>query len=89
MIIKNEKELTLFEKTLDRCRDTIWLIAPCGKQYNMKDPIERCLGIAEMLKSQDVDEPELFTTSYGDEMRLFEFISTQKACENTAGTITL
>jgi hypothetical protein len=55
----------------------------------MKDAIERCLGIAEMLKSQDVDEPELFTTSYGDEMRLFEFISIQKAFENTAGTITL
>ncbi len=85
MIIRNERELTLFEETLDRCRSTLWLIAPCGKQYDLKDPVERCLGIAEMLKSQGVDEPELFTTSFGDEMRLFEFMAAQKRLGDAAG----
>ncbi len=82
MIIRNERELTLLEETLRQCKSTLWLIAPCGKQYNLKDPIERCLGIAEMLKPQGVDEPELFTTNHGDEMLLFEFIATQKALDN-------
>ncbi|MBO4925506.1 MAG: hypothetical protein J5472_03415 [Clostridia bacterium] len=45
------------------------------------NPIERCLGIAEMLKAQGVEEPELFTTSYGDETRLFDFIAAQKTLE--------
>ena len=38
---------------------------------------------AEMLKYQSADEPEIFTTSYGDEMRLFEFIAAQKAYDHT------
>ncbi len=79
MIIRSERELALFEETLDQCQNTIWLISSCGKQYDLMNPLERCLGIAEMLKYQSADEPEIFTTSYGDEMRLFEFIAAQKA----------
>lgn len=81
MIIRNERELALFEETLDRCQNTLWLISPHGKQYDLMNPVERCLGIAEMLKAKGVEEPELFTTSYGDEMRLFDFIAAQKTLE--------
>ena len=28
MIIRNERELTLFEETLDKCKNTLWLISP-------------------------------------------------------------
>ncbi len=81
MIIRNERELALFEETLDRCQNTLWLISPHGKQYDLMNPVERCLGIAEMLKDEGTEEPELFTTSYGDEMRLFDFIAAQKTSE--------
>ncbi len=83
MIIGSERELVLFEETLGQCQNTVWLISTCGKQYDLKNPLERCLGIAEMLKYQSADEPEIFTTSYGDEMRLFEFIAAQKAYDHT------
>ena len=66
MIIRSERELALFEETLDQCQNTVWLISTCGKQYDLMNPLERCLGIAEMLKYQRADEPEIFTTSYGD-----------------------
>ena len=83
MIIRSERELALFEETLDQCQNTVWLISTCGKQYDLMNPLERCLGIAEMLKYQSADEPEIFTTGYGDEMRLFEFIAAQKAYDHT------
>ena len=83
MVIRNENELALFEEILNRCQSTVWLISTCGKQYDLKKPLERCLGIAEMLRYQSADEPEIFTTSYGDEMRLFEFIAAQKAYDHT------
>ena len=82
MIIGSERELVLFEETLGQCQNTVWLISTCGKQYDLKNPLERCLGIAEMLKSQGINEPEVFTTSYGDEMHLFEFIARQRADEH-------
>ena len=82
MIIRSERELALFEETLGQCQNTVWLISTCGKQYDLKNPLERCLGIAEMLKSQGINEPEVFTTSYGDEMHLFEFIARQRADEH-------
>ena len=83
MVIRNENELALFEEILNRCQSTVWLTSTCGKQYDLKKPLERCLGIAQMLKYQSADEPEIFTTSYGDEMRLFEFITAQKAYDHT------
>ena len=82
MVIRNENELALFEEILNQCQSTVWLISTCGKQYDLKKPLERCLGIAEILKSQGNNEPEVFTTSYGDEMHLFEFIARQKADEH-------
>ena len=56
MIIGSERELVLFEETLGQCQNTVWLISTCGKQYDLKNPLERCLGIAEMLKYQSAEE---------------------------------
>ena len=82
MIIRNGRELSLLEEIIRKCRKTVWLRTACGKQYDLKNPVERCLGFAEMLKPQAVDELELFTNSYENEMLLFEFIATQKAHDN-------
>ena len=79
MTIRNNQELELFEETIDRCSHTIWLISPLGKQYDLKNPIERYLGIAELLKSNEAEEPELFTSCIEDEMNIFDFLSAQRA----------
>ena len=52
MIIRNEKELTLFEETLDKCQNTLWLISPHGTQYDLMNPVERCLGIYRNAKNR-------------------------------------
>lgn len=79
MTIRNNKELELFEETIDKCSNTIWLISPFGKQYDLKDPMERILGLAELLKPEGAEEPELFTSCIEDEMNIFAFIAAQKA----------
>ena len=38
MIIRSERELGLFEETLDKCQNTIWLISTCGTQYDLMIP---------------------------------------------------
>ena len=79
MTIKNDKELKLFEDMIDRCRRTILLVLPCGKQYDLKNYMDRYLGIAEMLKTVTAEEPELFAACYEDEMNIFEFLAMQEA----------
>ena len=74
MKIRNNDELKLFEETLDRCRSSVLVVAPDGNQYDLKEPDGRFLGIAEMLRKDEADEPELFTTSYEDEMQFFHML---------------
>ena len=45
-----------------------------GNQYDLKDPIQRYLGIAEMIGEKEDDEPEVFTSSREDEMELFGYL---------------
>ena len=79
MKIRNEAEREMFEKTIDRCHKTIWLVTPHGDSYDLKKPAERCVGIAEMVNATEYDEPEIFASCYEDEMVMFEFISAQRA----------
>ena len=78
MKIRNNDELKLFEETIDRCSDSVLLVTPQGEQYDLKDPAQRYLGIAEILRGDESGEPELFTTSCGDEMRLFGFLASRE-----------
>ena len=75
MKIRNNDELKLFEETLDRCSDSILLVTPQGDQYDLKDPAQRYLGIAEMIRGEGINEPELFASSYKDEMKLFNYLN--------------
>ena len=79
MKIRNEAERAMFEKTIDRCNRTIWLVTPHGDNYDLNNPAERCVGIAEMIKATEYDEPEIFASCYEDEMIMFDFIIAQKA----------
>ena len=79
MTIRNDKELKLFEKIIDRCRCTVFLVLPCGTQYDLKKPVDRYLGIAEMLKTNTAREPEIFATCYEDEINFFEFLAMQES----------
>ena len=75
MKIRNNDELKLFEETLDRCSDSILLVTPQGDQYDLTDPAQRILGIAEMLSRNGYEEPELFASSCTDEMKLFDYLN--------------
>ena len=71
MMIRNSDELKRFEETLDRCRASVLVVTPRGLQYDLKDPAQRYLGIAEMLRGDESGEPELFASCCEDEMQFF------------------
>ena len=75
MKIRNNDELKLFEETLDRCSDPVMVVTQQGEQYDLADPAQRILGIAEMLSKEGYEEPELFTSSPKDEMKFFDYFS--------------
>ena len=74
MKIRNNDELKLFEETLDRCDASVLVVTAQGDQYDLKDPAQRYLGISEMLREDGINEPELFASSYKDEMKFFEYL---------------
>ena len=75
MKIRSNEELKLFEETLDRCSDSVLVVTPQGNQYDLADPAQRILGIAEMLTKDGYEEPELFASSRADEMKLFDYLT--------------
>ena len=75
MMIRNNKELKLFEETLDRCEASVMVVTAQGNQYDMKDPSQRCLGLAAMIRGRGINEPEIFASSCADEMRLFDYLN--------------
>ena len=76
MMIRNNDELKLFEETLDRCDASVMVVTAQGEQYDLMDPAQRYMGIAVMLTEKGLNEPELFASSYKDEMELFRYLDT-------------
>ena len=74
MKIRNNDELKLFESTLDRCDASVLVVTAQGDQYDLKDPAQRYLGIAEMIREDGINEPELFASTCRDEMLLFDYL---------------
>ena len=75
MKIRNNDELKLFEETLDRCSDSVLVVTQQGEQYDLADPAQRYLGIAELLSKEGYEEPEVFTCSGRDEMAFFDYLT--------------
>ena len=76
MKIRNNEELKLFEETLDRCDASVLVVTQQGEQYDLADPAQRYLGIAELLSKTGCEEPELFASSAKDEMEFFRYLAT-------------
>ena len=81
MMIRNNDELKLFEETIERCQSSVMVLTPRGEQYDLKDPLQCYPGIAEMLKKDETEEPELFACCREDEMQLLSYL---KRLENKA-----
>lgn len=75
MIIRDKNELRQFEETLERCDSTVLLVTAGGDQYDLKDPVERYLGIANMINAPAPEEPEIFASSKEDEVCLLNFFA--------------
>ena len=75
MKIRNNDELKLFEETLDRCDASVLVVTAQGDQYDLKDPAQRYLGISELLTKDGYNEPEVFTSSYHDDVQFFEYFN--------------
>lgn len=75
MTIRNEEELRMFEKMLNRCKRTVLLVTPEGEQFDLTTFVGRIQGINAMLRMRDdCQEPELFTSCFEDEMIIFEYL---------------
>ena len=77
--IRNNDELKLFEETLDRCEASVLVVTAQGEQYDLKDPAQRYIGITAMLQGEGLNEPELFASSYKDEMKFFDYLNRVEA----------
>ena len=75
MKIRNNDELKLFEETLARCSDSVLVVTRQAEQYDLADPAQRYLGIAELLSKEGYEEPEVFTSSGRDEMAFFDYLT--------------
>jgi len=71
MKICNNDELKLFEDTLEQCKHSVLVLTPEGEQYDLKDPMEKYLGIASLIGNED---PEIYASDSNDEMKLFNYL---------------
>ena len=78
MRISNNDTLYAFEQAIDKCEDNVYLLSPDGKQFNLKNPIERYEGIGRLLEDK-WEQMELFASERKDEGVLFDFFRQYKA----------
>ena len=71
MKITTKQEVEAFQNAIDQCSGKVWLVAPNGKQYDLKSDVERYLGIASLI-SENGEDMELFTSDYNDDMIMME-----------------
>ena len=76
MTINNEKELKLFESTIESCTDPVWLVTSTGKQYDLKNPMEYHTGMSILL---DETDPEIYANSHEDMNRLYQYFRMVRA----------
>ena len=76
MTINNEKELKLFESTIESCTDPVWLVTSTGKQYDLKNPMEYNTGMSILL---DETDPEIYANSREDMNRLYQYFGMVRA----------
>ena len=76
MKIRTSEEMRLFEQALDQCKKAVLLLTPDGRQFDLKNPMGRHQGIAQLLSvNKNRLEPEIYTNCFEDEMVMFDFIA--------------
>ena len=78
MRFRSDRDIIAFRDVLEECSGAVWLIAPGGKQINMKTLSGQYEGISRLLKDK-YEQLELFTSSYEDEMKMLGFFSGRKS----------
>ena len=78
MRINNNDTLHAFEQAINKCEDAVYLVSPDGKQFNLKNPMERYEGIGRLLEDK-WEQMELFASERKDESVLFDFFRQYKA----------
>ncbi|MDD3334143.1 MAG: hypothetical protein PHI98_01375 [Eubacteriales bacterium] len=75
MKIRSNEELLMFERTINACRAPVWLVTTDGQRYNLKNPMERYLGIGKLIRGHAIDDLEIYTSNREDEMCFFGYIT--------------
>ncbi len=78
MRIRNNAELALFLETVERCHMAVWLVAPNGKEYNLKDLRQRFEGLGQSMAETGEMDLEIYASCMSDEMELFGYIAATK-----------
>ena len=60
MWIRNNEDIRRFEKTIDKCRESVIVVTNNGDNYDLKDFREYYLGLASILNPNENEEPEVF-----------------------------
>ncbi|MDO5455488.1 MAG: hypothetical protein Q4F25_01075 [Eubacteriales bacterium] len=73
MKLINKEQINAFEKAVNECSNSVWLVSDSGKWYDMKSETEKKEGMAEMAEAFDM---ELFASNYEDELTMMKFYRT-------------
>ena len=72
MKIRTKQDVEAFQKAIDQCRNTVWLMSAKGEQYNMKSDRDWRKGLSRLL-NDDQDELEIYASNYHDESVMMNF----------------
>ena len=79
MWINNQDDISKFEETINKCKDSVYVITPSGKEYDLKETKGYYLGLASMLNANDYEEPEVYASCNGDEQLLLRYLSDKES----------
>ncbi len=71
MKIRTKQEVEEFQNAVNQCSGKVWLVAPNGKQYDLKSDVQQYLGIASLI-GEGSEDMELFTSDFNDEMIMMD-----------------
>ena len=72
MKIRTKQDVEAFQKAIDQCKNTVWLMSAKGEQYNMKSDRDWRKGLSRLL-NDDQDELEIYASNYHDESVMMNF----------------
>lgn len=74
MWIRNNEDIRRFEKTIDKCRESVIVVTNNGDNYDLKDFREYYLGLASILNPNENEEPEVYANCKEDQCLLLNYL---------------